>query len=214
MTAAAKPQADNNGAEVGAVVPSITDMISASVGTGNSEPTTLDDFAIRIDGLDTTPAGAAPAPSSDAPRRGRGRPRKDGSSAAPAMTTTAIAAPTKARKKSELAAELERVQSELAAERARRDENKIAELTKLVEMASYMGFGMAAAKRGPHWALTPEEAAQIGSSGAVVLAPYADMASKYMPGATFAAVLGHAIWTRVQIDEQRVAALVANDSAR
>jgi hypothetical protein len=201
---AQRNEADSNGADPGAVVPSISDMISASVGTPESGPTTLDDFAVRIEGLDGGESGgAAQAPAlvlGEPAKRGRGRPRKDGTSPQPGTAP-------KTTRKAELAAELERVTAELEAERARNDGEKIAELSKLVTMAATMGFGAAAAQRGPHWALKPSEAQAIGETGAVVLAPYADKAQKHMPWLMFATVLGNALWQRFEIDGQMVAQL-------
>jgi hypothetical protein len=195
---------NNSGASevTGAVAPSVTDMIFASVAApeSNGERTTLDDLHLSFESEPAAPGLNADTLVLDEPRK-RGRPRSS--------TTAAPAKPAPAKKKAELAEEVARLESELQAERARRNDGHLTELAQSIEMASYLLFGMAAEARGPHWAMPEPEAKQLGQAGAVALAPYADKMAKQLPWAVFIGVFAKAIYSRVQIDKALVAQLRA-----
>lgn len=193
---------DDNGRGNAPVVPSVTEMISASIGApSNESETALDDLHIRITGAGTVDDYNAPrieVRDPNAPRP-RGRPRKDG-------TTGQISERVPAKKKSDLAADVARLESALAAEIARNNTDKVSELAKSIELACFLGFGTAAEMRNaPWWGMTEKEASEIGNAGAQALAPYAAQLATQLPWAVFVGVLGKAIYTRVQIDRRMIA---------
>lgn len=190
-------QIDNGGASNSAVVPSVNEMIAASV----SEPerggaTTLDDLHIKIVG-EQRDVGADIQITEPGKRRAPGRPRN----------AETPAEKTPAKRKAELVSDVARLESELAAERARHDAGSLSELSKSIELASYLLFGIVAETRGPHWAMPEAEAKQIGEAGSVAFAPYAAQMAQKLPWAVFVGVLGKAVYTRVQIDKQLVGRL-------
>lgn len=174
---------------------SIDDMVNASTasGTRHDGETSLDDYSIKITGVN-----ASAEPDDDeivieetAPRR-RGRPAGSTTKKEPA------------KRKSEVVADNERLQAELAALRSRTDTDKISELAKSIEMATYLAFGWAGEIRGPHWGIQESEAKDIGASGAVAMAPHADWINEKLPWFVFAGTLGKALFDRVKEDRRLV----------
>jgi hypothetical protein len=181
----------NSGADNGAAIPSVAEMISDSVATpeGNSGGTSLDDLHLEFSDARKPPTETVPPKEGapNAPRRGRpvsGAPKER-------------AIP---KRKAEIVSELESVRAELAAERARHDTGSIQQLATSIEMASHLCFGFAAQMRGPHWAINQEEAKSIGDSGAVALAPYADKIATQLPWMVFCATIAKVAYSRVLID--------------
>lgn len=180
---------NNNGAQVSAVaVPSVSDMIGASVTAPESSgSTTLDDLHIEItNGDDIVTTQSAP--------KKRGRPAGSGKA-------EKVAAKTKA----DLVADNARLQSALDASLARQDTQRLGELSKSIELASYLLFGIAATKRGPHWQMGETEAKNIGEAGANASAPYVASLSQQLPIIVFVGVLANSVYDRVREDKKLLA---------
>lgn len=180
------------------VVPSVADLITASIREPQSRDTdtALDDLHIRFVGETSETLADMPDIRIEE-KRPRGRPRKTDAPIAPERVP--------AKRKSDLAADVVRLESALAAEQSRNDASKISELSKSIEMACYLAFGYASETRGKHWEIGEKEAHEIGDAGAHALAPYATQIAGQLPWILFAGVVGKAVYSRVQIDRQILA---------
>lgn len=206
----------NSGADTGAAVPSIAQMIGESVAKpeSNSGTTSLDDLHIEFSGPKKNARGEVIDPylGESQEENARHNPLGARKRGRPSNASRGIAADSpkpQAKRKAELIGEVEQLRAELAAERARHDSGAVAQLATSIEMASHLCFGFAAEARGAHWAITEPEAKSIGKTGAVALAPYAEKMSAQLPWVVFAASIMKVVYTRVQIDRAMVAKLNA-----
>ena len=116
-------------------------------------------------------------------------------------------------RKHEVEAEAERLAQEneelrRAAEARKQtvDPNAVRDLAFTIEFAARLGFGTAAALRGPHWQITDPEVQRIGETGSIALAPLAEEYAHLLPWINFAAALGAPIGVRVA-EDRRISAL-------
>lgn len=126
-------------------------------------------------------------------------------------------------RKHEVEAEADRLAQELedlrrnveAAQQSRvtPDPNALRDLSFTIQFVARMGFATAAAMRGPHWQIAEDEAARIGDSGAVAMAPLAEEYAHALPWINFAASLGAPIAARIA-EDRRINALrtMTNDA--
>lgn len=203
-------EANGSGGNTPAVVPALDEMINASFngGTSGEKPTSLDKLTITFSKPADSVAGDDDDDDVPAASVVIGEPRKRGRPKGSTNAATGVAT-QRVQKKADLAKALEDAQKELADLRARNDEKKVAELAANLKLASYFGFHFAAETRGSHWEITEDEANEIGDSGAVALAPWADKIAKHLPWGVFAMSLAKALKKRTDIDRKTVARLKA-----
>jgi hypothetical protein len=164
------------------------------------------------------------------PKRSRGRPRKDGTPAQPAAPAVEqpgnTGAPNSAgavrtevttrTTKVELRDALEKAERELHETRARlqgleasSNGEAVENLATTIQTAIEMASSFVAAKRGPHWQYSGEEAQALGKAWSVVMAKHAQKINEHAPLAVAVAVTWQGVYARVQIDRARVAELAA-----
>lgn len=212
------------GDSAGERVPSIGALIAGSSGPVENARgiTALDDLRADVQDreredalIDSSPAATPPRRkhrkkgTTTRPRDARRRARERGELAPDSAPNVAGSIAPAYVKKAEIAAQLETAQSELAALRARSAPDRLAELGRSLEMLAIVGYGIVAETRGPHWALTPDEAHRIGESSAVALAPYAETLNQNLPWLAAVTTLAAVTFKRVQIDREHVRTLSA-----
>lgn len=188
---------------VAPVAPSLDSLISGvlsdDIHAGGNDA--LDNLTIRISGPKID--GSRVSDNGTAAQSSDGQPRKRGRPAGGGVRQSDSGKPSR-KSKAEIETELARVTAELATERARSDSAAVSELAQQVEMMCFLAFGAIAQKRGAHWGMSKEEAKNIGSTGALALAPHAEHIRKYSPWSMFAACVGGAVYSRIQEDKRLI----------
>jgi hypothetical protein len=73
-------------------------------------------------------------------------------------------------------------------------------VSKALALGFSIASGMAAAKRGPHWHLSPEEADALGTAWGTALAPYLGAMAKHVPWVTALVLTAGMVTPRLQED--------------
>lgn len=176
-------------------VPSIDDMISgATDGAPSEHETAMEEMHVIFSGADDDETETPVVVTGKRAYTKRG---------------TATDKP-RAKKKAEIQEENDALRAKVASLEARTDVDKIKTLAAGVSMASILGFGWTAQRRGMHWALNEQEAKELGETTAQALAPYADTINESLPAGMAVMTWVKVLSDRVAIDRERVRQLNAS----
>lgn len=158
------------------------------------------------------PVAVVPAPPEQ--KRGRGRPRKDGSAvAAEPASAPRVTRAEALRQLDETRREVEQLKGELHTMHARQNVDAINGLAGVLGMAIQTASRFVAAQRGPHWVYEKEEARENGDAWAVVLAPYSEQLQKHVPLGLALMVTWQGVQKRLDRDAELTTVARSDDAA-